>query len=67
MDHTTLKKLLKRKTSKKQKRKWSSKKKELTKHLNKKESPQYRVKGNDTIKNVTSKKWVNNKTFNKKE
>ena len=42
-------------------------KKELTKHLNKKESPKYTPKGNDDVKNVTSKKWVNNKTFNKKE
>ena len=42
------------------------KKKALTKHLNEKESPTYRKKGNDTIKNVTSKKWVENKTFNKK-
>ena len=41
-------------------------KKELTKHLNRKESPQYRVK-DDNTKNVTSRKWVNNKTFNKKE
>ena len=43
------------------------KKNALIKHLNKKESPTYSKKGNDPIKNVTSKKWVDNKTFNKKE
>ena len=42
------------------------KKNALIKHLNKKESPTYSKKGNDPIKNVTSKKWVDNKTFNKK-
>ena len=49
------------------KKKMEFQKKELTKHLNKKESPKYTPKGNDDVKNVTSKKWVNNKTFNKKE
>ena len=39
----------------------------LVKHFNEKQSPTYSKKGYDTVKNVTSKKWVDNKTFNKKK
>ena len=48
-------------------KKMEFKKKELIKHANKKESPKYSSKCKDGVKNVTSRKWVDNQTFNKKK